>query len=239
MSSYAQTNVQLINQLLHRGYSNEEIVIVIKAYDLSISIFTGQYQRSGRTQIAHGVVTASVLVSLRLPINLVAAGLIHNAYKVGDFGDSQMGASESRRKYVRNSVGRKVEEYAYKFFASRRKMQILYTMHENIDSLSEFDTHILLLILADQLDHHVNLSRIYHQRDTKKTRDFINRNGHIMIEVSKKLGYNTLASELSRAFRETLSAKIPQELLDHFNLDRHSTIAPKSYQKRPELTYCE
>jgi (p)ppGpp synthase/HD superfamily hydrolase len=237
LHSYAQTNIELINQLLHYGYSNEEIIIVIKTYDLAILLFTGQFQSSGRTQIAHGIGTASILASLHLPIELVAAGVIHNVYDVGDFGDGKVGAIESRRGYVRNFIGSKVEEYLFKFNTFREKFQILSSIQENVNSLSEIDRHTVLLILADMLDHHSDRNRIYNLRDTKRIKDFINHNGDIMIELAKKLGFQNLASELSRAFKETLSAKIPGELLEQFTLNRHSTIAPKSYRLRSDLKF--
>ena len=85
--------------------------------------------------------------------------------------------------------------------------------------------------MADQVDHHLNYNRIYHQRDINKIREYINRYGDIMVEMAEKLGFPALAAELRRVFNETFTADIPQELLDHFSLTGHSTIVPKSYRQ--------
>ena len=59
MHSYAKTIIQLINQLHRTKYSNNEIGFVIKVYEFAVDLFTGQYQRSGQTQFAHDVGSAS------------------------------------------------------------------------------------------------------------------------------------------------------------------------------------
>ncbi|NJP21002.1 MAG: hypothetical protein HC763_20665 [Hydrococcus sp. CRU_1_1] len=86
MYVYAQTNIQLFNQLRDRGYSNAELQEIFNAYQLTIELFTGQFRASGKTFIAHLVGTASILTHLRVSSKLIAAGLLHAAYSQGDFG---------------------------------------------------------------------------------------------------------------------------------------------------------
>ncbi|GEM_PF-526596 len=233
MHPYAKTNVQLINQLRRENYSNEEIVLVIKTYELTIYLFTSLYQPSGQTQISHGVGTASILASLHTPAELVAAGLLHNVYGAGDFGDGRKAAlTNSRRKLVRDSVGSKVEEYLYRFPELRKEFLTLIASPDTIDALNDTDRHVLLIILADQLDLHLDYSRIYQFRDIGRVRNYINLYGNAMVETAEKLGFPALAAELQRVFRETISAEIPQVLLDQFSFTYNRTIVPKSYRKR-------
>ncbi len=89
MHSYAQTNIQLFNQLRQDGYSDADLILVRNAYELAMVLFTGRFQPSGKSFIAHVVGTASILAWLRLPAPVVAAGLLHNVYENGDFGDGR------------------------------------------------------------------------------------------------------------------------------------------------------
>ena len=98
MHSYAQTNIQLFNQLRHGGYSNTELSLVRDAYELAMDLFTGRYQPSGKPFVAHVVGTASILASLRLSAQVVAAGLLHNVYEQGDFGNGRNGFSKAKRE---------------------------------------------------------------------------------------------------------------------------------------------
>ncbi|MEJ2615278.1 MAG: hypothetical protein P8Z35_09975, partial [Ignavibacteriaceae bacterium] len=76
MHSYAQTAVCLYNQLREDNYSNREIELVEKTYKLSRLLFSGRFQPSGKDFLSHCVGTASILASVHLPAELVAAGLI-------------------------------------------------------------------------------------------------------------------------------------------------------------------
>src|SRR5688572_20530292 len=76
--SYAQTNIQLFNQLRGDGYSKADLGLVRDAYELAMLLFSGRFQPSGKSFIAHVVGTASILAWHRLPAPVVAAGLLHN-----------------------------------------------------------------------------------------------------------------------------------------------------------------
>src|SRR5215469_10044102 len=77
MTVYAQTNIQLYNQLAELGYTAEDARRVHRAYGLAMQLFTGSYRGSGRPFLSHLVGTASVLASVRAPIEVVTAGLLH------------------------------------------------------------------------------------------------------------------------------------------------------------------
>ena len=63
--TYAQSNLQLFNQLIANGYSESELVCVVNAYKLIMNLFTGIFRSSGKTFLAHLIGTASVLVNLQ------------------------------------------------------------------------------------------------------------------------------------------------------------------------------
>lgn len=94
MQFYAQTNIQLLNQLQREGYSKEDLVSINNTYQFAIKMFAGCYRPSRKAFIAHVVGTASILASLHAPIKIVAAGLIHSIYAEGDFGSWKKGISK-------------------------------------------------------------------------------------------------------------------------------------------------
>src|SRR5208282_2979363 len=80
MHTYAQTNIQLINQLRGESYATSDLRVVVDSYELAALLLTGRFRASGKTFIAHLVGTASILGSLHAPAPLVAAGLLHAVY---------------------------------------------------------------------------------------------------------------------------------------------------------------
>jgi hypothetical protein len=42
MHSYAQTNIQLFNQLRGKAYASADLVRIRKAYELAVQLFTGR-----------------------------------------------------------------------------------------------------------------------------------------------------------------------------------------------------
>src|SRR5262245_11904038 len=73
----AQTNLQLYNQLLARGWTTNDLHHARAAYELAADLFSGQYRCSGKPFVAHLVGTASVAAAVGLPSELVLAALLH------------------------------------------------------------------------------------------------------------------------------------------------------------------
>ena len=146
-------------------------------------------------------VQQAILVSLHLPAEVVAAGLIHNVYENGDFGDARRGISEARRRRTRQAVGANVEEYVYRYPAIRRaaislstrlSAQTVSALCGPPDNLDPVDRRVLLIVLAEQLDHHQNF-------------EHMEQNNCLNAEIAEQLGFPALAAELrqrsARLFR--------------------------------------
>jgi (p)ppGpp synthase/HD superfamily hydrolase len=134
--SYAQTISQLYRQLQQNGYSVTDMCRIRDAYELAVELFSGYFQSSGKLLIAHVVGTASILASLRLPVEVVAAGLLHNVYWNGDFGDGRRGITEARREQVRGVVGKEVEQYLARFATLRLTPQTVTATRDELVGLS-------------------------------------------------------------------------------------------------------
>ena len=228
---YAQTNIQLLDQLRREDYATSELTLVRDAYELARQLYTGYFIASGRTQIAHVVGTASILGSLHVPAEVVAAGLIHNVYETGDFGDGRRGSSDGRRRQIRQAIGASVEEHVYRFPAVKSALQSSSThphprtisaIRDEPDGLDLVDRHVLLIVLADRLDHRRNLEYL---------NEYLNQDDHRKGEMAEELGFPALAAELKEACSQVALMEFYAEVPDQGR--KHSgVIAPRSYRKR-------
>lgn len=234
MYSFAQTNIQLLNQLCRQGYSEAELGCILKAYKLAISLFTVYFRGDGKTFIAHLVGTASILASVNVPVDVVAAGLLHAAYLQGDFGDGEKGISNSKREQVRRAVGKDIEEYIAKYNAFEWNEQNISAIAPSLNTLNLSDRHVLLIRLANELEDHLDLGILYCANFEKRLR-YVNRSGDLMVKMAEELGFPSLATELERVFGEVTSANIPAGLRSTLNYSFQ--LPPKSYQKRPLVAW--
>ena len=234
MQSYARTNIPLFSQLRGEGYSDEDIGCVHDAYELAMHMFTGLFRPSGDTFIDHLVGTASILVSLKVPVELVVAGLIHAAYAHGDFGDREKGASDARRRQVRRVVGKEAEEYVARYAALPWDLKTVPAIRDGLYTFDPLDRDVLLIRLANELEDHLDLGILY-CCNAKDRQQSIKRFGPDLADMAEKLGFPSLAEELAEISRNTASGEILIELRNRSNQDRAYLIAAKSCRKRVAL----
>jgi len=229
MHPYAQTNLQLFNQLRREGYSKTDLSLVRDAYELTMVLYSGRFLPSGRPFIAHVVRTASILASLHLSSPVVAAGLLHNVYDTGDFGDGRRGISTTKRHNIRRVLGPEVETYLTRFPASYWDSVTMKLARTNPDQLPPIDRTVILMLLADHLEHLLDLDVLYY---VAAERLYYLNNSRIGAEIAARLGVSRLAAELDEAVRETKSAELPMEIPADKVRDRSFVLAPGSCRKR-------
>ena len=89
------------NFLSQKGIRRKTGKVVVKRMSSRCVLFAGLFLPSGKTFIDHLVGAAGILLPyLHMPVELVAAGLIHAAYLHGDFGGATKGISEIKRKQL-------------------------------------------------------------------------------------------------------------------------------------------
>jgi (p)ppGpp synthase/HD superfamily hydrolase len=234
MNAYAQTNIQLLNQLRAEGYATPELARIRDVYKLTTRLFTGGYQPCGKPFIDHLVGTASILACLHRPVEVVAAGLVHAAYIYGDFGSIRRGRSDAKRQKVRQAVGKEVEEYVARYTALRWTGQTIPAVRDRIESLGPIDREVLLMRLANTLELHLDLGTLW-CGNAEGQQEVVKRDGALVIGIADKLDFPVLATELARVFAETATGVMPRELRNRSNQTRTYFIAPKSYRKRLPL----
>jgi (p)ppGpp synthase/HD superfamily hydrolase len=231
MHSFAQTNIQLLNQLCDDGYSTAEILPIVTSYETAMRLFTGLFRASGKTFIAHLVGTASILGRLRASSSVVAAGLLHAAYSSGDFADGRKGITNSRRDWLRSRVGTEIEEYVSRYAALKWTQDTAPVIWREIENLQFIDRDVLLIRLANELEEFMDFGILYRGEERRRQSTDGNAVERLMVQMAEKLGYPVLAAEMDKAFSETIRAEIPSALRGGNGRDVSFLIAPQSYQR--------
>ena len=210
-AGYAQTNIQLYNQLTELAYTAKDVRRVHRGYGLAMQLFTGSYRGSGRPFLSHLVGTASVLAAIRAPIEVVTAGLLHSAYSHGEFGNYWRGVDDAKRAMVVAVVGEKVEALVLGYTRMPWTAETIGALTDAAVALETRDRHILLMRLANEVDDHQDLGLLY-VTGVERRREFIRTALHRCVEIAESLGYPALALELAHVLDETLSADVPSAL---------------------------
>jgi (p)ppGpp synthase/HD superfamily hydrolase len=214
MDPYAQTNIQLYEQLRRQGYSPDEIGRVAEAYGICPGLFACLYRPSGKTFIAHLVGTASILASLGVSVDIVIAGLLHAAYAHGDFGTGVYNVSAAKQSRLRRIVGAEAEEYIARYTAllwwTESNIRAVYRRVNDLDSV---DRDVLLIRLANELEELLDFGWLYWSslEGRRWYRDGI---GRMVVEMAETIGFPVLAKELEEHLNRSAAADIPIEMRD-------------------------
>ena len=231
MYRFAQTNIQLFNQMYDLGYDEQEIAAVKKSYELAMTLFTGRFRGSGKTFIAHLVGTASILASLRSMPHIIAAGLLHAAYDAGDFGDSKPGLSSAKRDYVRASVDAEVEEYIASYTELKWNQEAARSIYDKLDSLNQFEREVVLIRLANELEDYLDLGILFCGIKKRTQAGYFSSGENILSAIAQKLGFPKLAEVWKTEFEKTLIAS-GQPRFESIGRRNFSFLAPPlSYQR--------
>jgi Domain of unknown function (DUF6817) len=230
MKTFAQTNIQLLNQMRQLEYSEEDLTAVHRGYLLAMQIFAGQYRPSGKPFICHLVGTASILSDQKAPIEIVTAGLLHAAYTFGEFGSGYRDLAEAKRTQLRQSIGGQAEELVAEYSRFPWDRQTVAGLPNlDFDRLPDVTRRVLLLRLANELEEHLDLGVIY-CGDAERRRTAMNTYLAGLIDVSKKLQHESLASMLSEAFSDCMLASLGS--LPTFDQPASFLLAPRSHRLR-------
>jgi (p)ppGpp synthase/HD superfamily hydrolase len=229
MHPFAQTNIQLYNQLHSAFYPDSDQLLIHRAYALAVELFTSCFRASGKPFLAHAVGTASILASLQLPASHVAAGLLHAAYALGEFGTGWKGMTEVKRTRLRNRVGQEVEDLVARYTMYGWSGRDIRNIRARIDAISPEERSVLVIRLANELEDHLDAGILY-CRDAERREDHLRSSLCLCVEIAERLGIQDLASQLSQTFQQTLSASVSSSLRG----PNHATfsVAPASHRLR-------
>jgi len=230
MTFVAQTNLQLYRQLSEQGFSQEDLAYMHQACHVMVQLFPFLYRPNGKEHFAHAVGTASILCSLQKRVPVIAAGLLHAAYRHGEFPSFRKGPTKSNRKYIQNVVGQETEEHIARYFYLQWDRQNFIEIQERFTELSEIDRDSLLIRLADNLEKCVDLGVLFVSSGPGGKRS-IQKTGPTRVELARKLGYPALADQIQTAHEAILNAEIPSILCNGNGAQMDFLLVPLSYRR--------
>lgn len=208
VTSYAQTNIQLFNQLRRAQYSEADLGYICNVYQFAVQIFASRFRGSGKPFLSHLVGTASILTSINAPIDVITAGLLHAAYIYGEYGTEERGMTNAKREQVRQAVGVETEELIADYTALKWNKTTILTICDRLDTFDSKERQVLLIRLANELEDHLDHGVLY-CGNAEQRREYIRSSLYLSVEMAHKLGFPTLAAALECNFRDTCSVEIP------------------------------
>jgi (p)ppGpp synthase/HD superfamily hydrolase len=189
----SQTNIQLYNQLAALGYGDEDLQSVQRSYELAARLFGGRFQASGREFLCHVIGVTSILADLGEPCCLVRAGMLHNVYSNGDFGDAETGPVHDRREMIRNVVGAESEEVIFHFGEHGERLRNEARSDPAAVPAAGIDRDVVLLHVVDRAEKRLLDSGLM---NFPKYRRFHERNAPRDVPIAERLGFPVLVEAL-------------------------------------------
>ena len=227
---YAQTNIQLYNQLIRENRPAADLILIRQAYELAVRLFAGLYRPCGKTFLDHVVGTASIVHAVQGKPALTAAGLLHSAYSHGDFGLFGRISARSRSKRMIDSVGVEVEAYVRMYTELPWNGRSIRALAGRIDGMTETEREVVALRVANELEDHLNGGTLYcyraaqHKSKLEEKRDALSG-------LASTLGLTALQHEIERVFAECASQPVVPDLLPRSRRRRSYRMLPESCRR--------
>ena len=218
---YAQTNLQLYEQMAAAGFQAEDIQMVKQAYGLAQKIFSAKFRGSGRPFLAHLVGTASILVKYDASIKVIVLGLLHSAYAFGDFGTGIGGITAAKRQFLVAELGRDNEAMIHAYALYRVRPETYARVVQQSASIDEMEQDMLITHLANTLEDALLDNYIY---SGPKKRKRCESKLPEAIAMAKATQNPELADELSRCLQQH------KEVTAHQGDNASYTVVPQSYR---------
>jgi (p)ppGpp synthase/HD superfamily hydrolase len=225
MHRFAQTNLQLFNQLSSLGYGAPALRSTRHGYEHAMQLFTGQFRASGKTFLAHLVGTASILASWHAEPDVVIAGLLHAAYLSGDFGTSNMAA---KREDLVARVGPIVEAYVYEYTTLESSFGSRQELVRQAAAASSNARRAVLMRLANELEELLDLAPLYIGEFRRRHQLEMSR---LCLDIARELGFESIADEYARELAAIEVAPVPERLATDRGRNRSFTVAPSRYAR--------
>lgn len=236
MLTIAQTNLQLYNQLRRADWSGAELARARAAYELGMSLFSGQYRANGKPFLAHLVGTASILATFRQSPEVVVAGLIHAAFEFGDFGDGAQGITPWRVQRLTSGVDAEVADLIRQYQNVDRAAALRHMLEPASARDSSCHRGVLLMHLADSIEAYADGGINY----APSKRAFLQNAGHAdvsqqLLAALRTLGLAAFVPNIQALLAHVEADRLPPELISQ--APGSHTIAPASSMERPMLRW--
>ena len=195
----AQTNLALYRQLHELGYATADLIYIRDCYEFAATLFIGLLRGSGKPFLAHLVGTASTLAAMKVPVAVVAAGLLHASYDQGDFGIMRW---RTRRQRVQAVAGSDAEALIWRYHEMRWSPAQIPLLQGRVAQLSKMDRTVVQMRLANELDDNLDMAMRYCHDGKDAYRDCRSS----LMSLAREFGEDALANTLDATYRESSEA---------------------------------
>lgn len=228
----ARTAAQLFRQLRAQDRPLAELELVRRAYDFGTPLHSARFEVDGTPFHVHGLGVASVTGQLGAPAHVVAAGVLHNVYTTGDWGDGRgRGPRPARRDRIRAGVDPAVEAVLTDLHHARLG-GLLERAIAAPASLDEGERTLVQLELGDLYDKWED-GRIRYSLDGRSDRATVEADEAGIVALARHAGDDRLAEAFAAAFGRVHAEDIPPSLA----LGRRysAVVLPLSARERPSV----
>jgi hypothetical protein len=220
-TSVAQTNLKLYSQLRLARWSTADIEAVGRGYDLAAFLLAGQYRASRKPAVDHfaGVASVAALGGLR-PV-LVRAAVLHNVYRLGQWGDGFPRVTARRRAEVRAAVGDEAEGVIARYDQFGWSDEVVARTIAVPPAPDDPRRDLILLRLADEIEDRLDGGQRYSQQSTRATAP--------LIELARVLDEVVLADLLVAVDQDADTIEPGLIRADHGT----PFVTPRSLHRRP------
>ncbi|AEF17449.1 (p)ppGpp synthetase I, SpoT/RelA [Thermoanaerobacterium xylanolyticum LX-11] len=204
---------KIIERVKKYDQSEDDINLILKAYDYALKAHEGQYRNSGEPYIVHPVEVAMILADLELDVSTIASGLLHDVIEdtsisyediKNEFGQEIADLVDGVTKLGMIEYKSKVEQQA----ENMRKMLIAMAK----------DIRVIMIKLADRLHNMRTLKFLSEEKQKEKAQETL----EIYAPIAHRLGMSMIKWEL-----EDLS-------LRYLHPDEYYSLVEKVAKKRKE-----
>jgi GTP pyrophosphokinase len=173
--------------LLYKNYSDEELLLIEKAFYFGEKAYQGVKRKSGEPYLNHCLRTAFNLAELKLPAEMITAGILHDVLEDGNTSEEELKNEFGEEINFLVKGVTKISSYRYKeknlAQAENLRKLILATIK---------DVRVAIIKLADRLD---NMRTLEYLEPEKRIR-FALETSDIYAPLALRLGISEWAGEL-------------------------------------------
>lgn len=188
-------------------YPNADLSVIEKAYEFSEKAHEGQIRRSGEPYFKHPVAVAGILADLRLDLDTIATGLLHDTVE-----DTHATIEEVKKEFGENIAVlvdgvTKISKMSFKTSSERQGENI----RKMIVAMGK-DVRVILVKLADRLHNMRTLNHMPYEKQSRIAQETI----EIYSPLAGRLGISSLKIELEdlsfRYFRPDMYYQLVQKV---------------------------
>ena len=190
-----------------------------EAIDFADKAHEGQFRKSGEPFITHPINVGLILVSLKMDVDTVIAGLLHDVVE-----DCDIPLSDVKKKFG-NNVSQLVDGVTKLLQLDEKMKDQSQAEHfQKMALATAEDVRVVIIKLADRLHNLKTIEHLPRDKQVKKCRETFD----LYAPLAHQIGMHKMATELEDCSFKTLHPtryKLIQDALEKNNLDKKTLIS--------------